>query len=238
MSRGTGVKRSPLHGIALRLGADFGEPCAGWLIAAAFGRTDQELAAARRAIGIVDESCNGKLMLQAESGAAEEVVSTAFGIPRLELGQGTRTAAVRCYRLRPDLFFIGTTPGKETPAREVLEAAAARTGALATVTDTTHGNSELRLIGPRTAELMSKLCGLDFDDSSFPEDGARLSSVAKTTQLILRRDVNPYRSYSMLGASSLAAYLWDTIVEAGREYEIAPLGLSALCLLEETAAES
>jgi heterotetrameric sarcosine oxidase gamma subunit len=99
---------------------------------------------------------------------------------------------------------------------------------LITVTDVTHGNAELWLIGPNSAELLSRLCGLDFHDSQFPNGTAKQSSLAKTTQLIIRRDLGDVPTYALIGGRSLAAYLWQTILEAGQDWGIQPTGLAAL----------
>ena len=99
---------------------------------------------------------------------------------------------------------------------------------LITVTDVTHGSAELWLIGPNSAELLSRLCGLDFHDSQFPSGTAKQSSVAKTTQLIIRRDLGEQPAYALIGGRSLAAYLWQTIMEAGQDLDIQPVGNAVL----------
>jgi heterotetrameric sarcosine oxidase gamma subunit len=98
----------------------------------------------------------------------------------------------------------------------------------------THGRAELRLIGPASAELLSRLCGLDFHPSAFPNLTARQSSLAKTTQLIIREDIGALPAYSLVGARSLGAYLWLAIMQAGRDLDIGPLGQAALDRVRET----
>ena len=94
------------------------------------------------------------------------------------------------------------------------------------MTDVTHGRAQFRLTGPGTVDLLSRLCALDFDDSRFPDGTARQTSVAKTTQLVIRDDLHEGTgpSYRLIGARSLAAYLWQTILEAGRDLGVRPLG--------------
>ena len=87
---------------------------------------------------------------------------------------------------------------------------------MVTVTDVTHGRAQLRLSGARAAELLSRLCALDFHPDHFPDGAARQTSVAKTTQLVIRDDVDGGLSYSLIGARSLGGYLWRTILEAAR----------------------
>ena len=98
----------------------------------------------------------------------------------------------------------------------------------------THGQADLVLIGPFSMDLLSRLCGLDFHSKHFPNLTAKQSSVAKTRQLILRRDLGEHLAFSLIGARSLADYLWQMIFEAGQDLNIAPVGQSALQRLGET----
>jgi sarcosine oxidase gamma subunit len=77
-----------------------------------------------------------------------------------------------------------------------------------------------------SAELLGRLCALDFHPGQFPDSSARQTSVAKTTQLIIRDDLDDGRvlSYSVVGARSLGAYLWEAILDSGRDLDIRPLG--------------
>jgi heterotetrameric sarcosine oxidase gamma subunit len=125
-----------------------------------------------------------------------------------------------------------------------LEAAIATSGSFVTVTDVSHGRARLGLFGPGAALLLGRLCGLDFHDRAFPDGAARQSSVAKTTQLILRHDAllpdSPgtlLPGYSVIGARSLAGYLWQTIMAAGSDLGLRPMGWRAAAVLMGWAAE-
>ena len=218
---------SPLHSRLQSLDAEFAGRD-GWQVAERFPEAGTDAAA--RGVAIADESANGKLQVQGEE--AEGLVRTAFAAPALPVGKSASIEALgpgRVCRLRRDLFFIGTAPAEVAAALDRLRRelrASERTGAA--VTDLTHGRSELRLVGPAAPELLSKLCGLDFDPGRFLDGDARQSSVARTKQLIVRGDVGGLPSYSLIGGRSLGAYLWDTLMQAGAEFSIAPLGLRDL----------
>ena len=217
---------SPLHSRLRTLDAEFAGRD-GWQVAERFPEAGPEAAA--RGVAIADESANGKLQVQGEE--AEGLVRTAFAASAIAVGKSAsiETPGGRVCRLRRDLFFIGTAPAEVVAAlgrlRRELQAAG-QPGAA--VTDLTHGRSELRLIGRAAPELMSKVCGLDFDPGRFPDGDARQSSVAKTRQLIVRGDIGGLPSYSLIGGRSLGAYLWDTLMQAGAEFAVAPLGLRDL----------
>jgi heterotetrameric sarcosine oxidase gamma subunit len=95
---------------------------------------------------------------------------------------------------------------------------------LITVTEVTHANAELWLIGPHSAELLGRLCSLDFYASQFPNGAAKQSSVAKTTQLIIRQDRGGLPAYALIGPRSLASYLWQTVFEAGKDLGLQLMG--------------
>jgi heterotetrameric sarcosine oxidase gamma subunit len=143
------------------------------------------------------------------------------------------------YRLRHDLFLASTPPGGEKTVTGLLEGVSQ--DGFVTVTDITHGRSEFRLIGPRAAMVMSKVCGLDFHPSRFADGTARQTSVAKTRQLVVRRDAGSQNAgigarlpaYAMLGGRASGRYFWDVLLEAGAEFDIAPIGQESVRGLDE-----
>jgi glycine cleavage system aminomethyltransferase T len=54
------------------------------------------------------------------------------------------------------------------------------------------------------------------------------TSVAKTHQLIIRADVIDLPAYRLIGGRALGAYVWDTLMEAGRDLQLSPIGCQAL----------
>lgn len=245
-------KLTAIHTAAQKMGAQFVDKT-GWQVANVFSSSETEIAAARRRVGLADMSANGKITVEGE--LAEAILQSVWNIPALAIGQGAGAGDGHIYRLRADRFYISTPPGTEAEAMQTLndlENSSARpagtegskpidngppspsSNGLLTVTDITHGRSELLLVGPSSAELLSRLCGLDFHPSAFPNLTAKQSSVAKTSQLIIRSDLESAAgavsipAYSLIGSRSLGAYLWDTLLEAGRDLEITPLGLASL----------
>jgi len=161
-----------------------------------------------------------------------DAVKAAFGSAPEKIGGHMAVSAGRLYRLRPELFYLSTRPGGETEARTQLEAAIAAHHLFVTVTDQTHGLADLRLIGPASRAVLSQLCALDFADEAFPNLTVKQTSVAKTKQMVIRRDFGDLPTFTLVGAASLAAYLWGVILEAGHEFGITPIGVEALRQLE------
>lgn len=218
------INLSPLTQAATAAGAvwdDFGQ-CR---MATHYGDTAAEQTAVLQHVGLVDLSANGKIIIQGEH--AETAVATLLPAPiTLSINQGVNLDhGLELYRLRSDQFILLTAPGDEQRIVEQLETAAQAIAGLITVTDVTHGRAQLALIGPHSAELLSRLCGLDFHPASFPKGTAKQTSVAKTTQLVVCHDIADNMAYSVIGGRSLSAYLWETILAAGRDLGVRPVGI-------------
>ena len=175
-------------------------------------------------MALADETANGKIRVEGEDAHA------SWESLDLEIGGGAVVGSERVYRLRSDCFFVLTSPSRDIAFRRTLVDRA--TDRFVTVTNLTHAWSEIRVLGPSAPSLMSRVCGLDFTDAAFPEGAAKQTSVARTTQLVIRRDAVDLPAFSVLGARSLAAYLWEILMEAGADLQIAPVGLNAIRALE------
>jgi heterotetrameric sarcosine oxidase gamma subunit len=173
-------------------------------------------------VALCDQSHNGKIRIEGQT------AGVMLDADELAIGAGKAVDDGWICRLRQDLFFVTTGAGVVADVAVPLTQQAPNHPDLITVTDVTHGNAELWLIGPNSAELLSRLCGLDFHDSQFSNGTAKQSSVAKTSQLIIRCDLKDVPAYALIGSRSLAAYLWQTIMEAGQDLGIQPIGLAAL----------
>ena len=211
------MRRSPLHEAMQAAGAGF-EARSGWwlptsLVSAA--------GAAVPILTIADESAHGKLLLEGDRAAS--VVFTTIGVPAPSIGLSVACEYGRVYALRPDLFFVATSPGKETKLVDRVSAVTADVDGLTVVTDVTSGRAQIRVTGSVCRQLLPKLCGLDFGDHSFQDGCAKISGFAKTTQLILRCDRDGVLSFSIVGGRSLGAYVWEMMMQAGREWGITPV---------------
>lgn len=223
------IRHSPLVATAQQLGAEFTE-VGGWKFAKRFTSVEAEMAAARKSVALADSSPHGKV--QIEGDAAEAALKAAFGVAPATIGSGASTSAGHLYRLRRDVFYMSTGPGGEQRAIEQVEAAARQASLFVTVTDLSQGLTDIRLIGPRAREVLSKVCALDFAPDKFPDQIIQQTSLAKTKQMLLRRDFGALPAFQIIGAQSLAAYVWEVLMEAGKEFGVVPIGVAAMRDLE------
>ena len=201
--------------------------------AAAAGEVQQAL---RAGLAVIDQSVHGKLLVQGDG--ADGVIEAAFQVADLAVGLGAEVEAAAVYRLRRDLYFVSTAVGAAGEVSADLRARVRTAGDFVTVTDVTHGRSQLLLLGAASAALLSKLCSLDLSDRGFPSGAARQTSCAKTRQLIIRRDECGVPAFAVIGGRSLASYLWEIIAEAGEEFGVTPVGVDALRAWRESASTS
>lgn len=218
---------SPLETAWTRLGATMGQSDEGWRVPLSFGGAAEELQAARGGVVLGDDTPRGRIRVQGDGGDA--TVRDALGQPPEHVGTMAHAGAVEIVRLRPDLCHVGTTATGRDQALTALKAVRGDTPV--TITDVTHGRFELRLAGPAAPVLMSKVCGIDFHGSAFGPGQARETSVAKTRQLVIRADLGDLPAYRLIGGRALGLYLWDTLMEAGRDLGVEPIGADALLTL-------
>lgn len=162
-----------------------------------------------------DHSARSKFLIQGAGTPA--LLRRGWQVPALSPTSGTTLALGYAFCLRPDRYFLSLPPGEGEEMLTALQKARREEDGLITITDVTHGRSELWLQGPAAAHLLSHLCGLDFHPDAFPDLGAQESSVARTHQLILRHDQEGERAYALVGPRSLGLYLWQVIEETGNQ---------------------
>ena len=98
---------------------------------------------------------------------------------------------------------------------------------LVSVFDATHGRALMRITGARAADLLAKVCGIDFSEEITPDGAAFRSSVAKLVTDVVRDDRGGERSYLLHCERSSGQYLFDALIDAGDEFGIEVEGFIA-----------
>ena len=211
------TKLSPIHHTAEKWQGQFVEQ-AGWQIVQMYSSVENETAVIQNSVGLCDLSHHGKIRIEGQTAAQ------LLQAEDLAIHSSNQIDDGDLFRLRSDLFLLRTKPEIVEDVTAVWSTKANDSDDLITITDISHGNAELWLVGPHSAELLSRLCGLDFHDSQFPNGTAKQSSVAKTSQLIIRQDLGKHLAFGLIGPRSLGVYLWQTIMKAGHNLGIEPVG--------------
>jgi len=213
-------KHTPIYESAKKLNAEFIEQD-GWLVAQKYGNAAVDKRDIFKSVALCDQSDNGKIRVEGKT------AGVVLGADELAINEGKVVDWGQVYRLRQDLFILCSVESVAETAVS-LSKIASDSSDLITVTDVTHGHSELWLIGPKGGAMLSRICGLDFYDGQFPNGAAKQSSAAKTNQLIVRRDLDEVLVYILIGPRSLGSYLWKTIMEVGQDLGIRPVAKTVL----------
>jgi len=135
-----------------------------------------------------------------------------------DLSSVPRWRVVRGYDVRPgnsigagDALVWSVSPGEWTALGARPEG---------DVIDLTHVRSMFRLTGVQAAELLNRICALDFSEGMFPDGAAGRTLVAGVVTELVRDDVGDAPSYLILPSSSFGRYLWEVIEDAGGEFEL------------------
>lgn len=128
-------------------------------------------------------------------------------------------------RAHGDAIVAGSRPDEWTiigsiAAVEAAEAAIDRSG-FTSVIPFTHGRALFRITGDDAPRMLEKVCGVDWSDSMTPDGAVVSASVALTTCDIIRNDRDGTRSYLLMMDRSFAQYLFDALLDAGEEFNLA-----------------
>jgi heterotetrameric sarcosine oxidase gamma subunit len=213
----TPYKLSPLFDVIRQSGGQFLIQ-GGWQVSDSWPATGDEPVSLRQGVYLVDESHRCMIIVHGDRGG--QVIETLDINPPQLIGYGVVADHLSVYRLRPDQLFINTQPGVEQEIMDRLTNSLPAKDQMVTLTDVTHGRFQLRLVGPASSRVLGRICGIDFHPEHFPNLTAVQTSVAKTPQLIIREDVGEVISFSIIGARSLAGYLWTILIDSGQDYGI------------------
>lgn len=183
----------------------------GWLVSAQ--RSDSGLT-------ITDCTPLAKVMVRGELDGA---LAAVLGVGH---GRAARTDAGHLVvGTEPWLWLVLAPVGAAAELVDDLRRGAQRTGKLVTVIDLTHGLALVRITGGRSADLLAKVCAVDLSDQVAPQGVAVRTSAAGVVTDLVRDDVSladssSQRSYLLGCERSYGQYLFDALLDAGREYRV------------------
>lgn len=155
-------------------------------------------------------------------GKADDLLTRYFSEIPANPGDLIDASEGRLARLTPDeLYLFGKSQSTKLPSVAELNERFAQASRFAQATDLTHGKAMLKLSGPAAAEALSKICGLDFHNTVFPNLRVKQTSAAKIKTLIARCDEEGRPTYFLHVNRPYGQYFWDIVWDAGQEFGIA-----------------
>ncbi len=234
------VKHTPMDRNHRDLGAsmvDLGP----WQRAHSYGSPQEECQAVRQRVGIIDVTTLGKLEVTGrDAGTLLDRVYTHYfsnlPVGRIRYGlictdnstimdDGTVT------RLSEDRYFVTTTTGNVDLIEEWFNWWSAGSGSCAHVTNVTSAYAAVNVAGPRARETLGKLTDVNLSTGSFRYMRSAQGSVAGVPAILLRIGFVGETGWEIHVPAEYGQYIWETIMEAGKEFGIAPFGLEAQRIL-------
>ena len=177
----------------------------------------KEFAALKDGVSLGDLSGTGLLDIRGDE--AEKMLGKIYKDMPKKIGAAARVSDGILARLRDDQFALIFLGEDFAATAENLAGAAGKSKSLITVTDLTHGRGHFLLCGENAADILPKICGLDFSERVFPDGSAAQTSLAKVRTLIIRQDNENMPCYHLVMGQSLAAYTWEVVFDAAQEFD-------------------
>jgi sarcosine oxidase subunit alpha len=206
-----------------------------WRRPHSYGDIDAEVQAVHGAVGIIDVSTLGKLIVTGPEAVEflERLYPNRFGdmkIGRIRYAV-LATDAGRIMddgtiaRLDEETFYVTTTSTGAGAVLEWFEWWNAVWGLDVEIVNVTGALAAVNVAGPRARELMGQLTDLDVSNEALAYLDAKQGRVAGIPSLILRIGFVGELGYELHFASPYGEYLWDTILQRGDDLGIRPFGL-------------
>ncbi len=230
------LRRSFIYRDLQKLGAQFGEVNSG-AVALNFGGTrEAELASARR-LALADLSILPHAGFKGK-GTVEWLTAQGLAIGPDSNRAYPQSGGELAARLAPSEIFLldslagtGALMQRLNTAWKWAEAAPRPAQGYPLPRQDSHG--WFMLAGEFAPEMFSKMCGVDLRRDRFADGQIAQTSLAKMSAIIISADrkaadgrVNA--AYHILADIASAEYLWSCLMDAGGEFGIRPVGLTAL----------
>jgi sarcosine oxidase subunit alpha len=196
------LKRSPVHHLHARDQPKFIVQH-GWELVASFGDTGAERHAVVQSVALADVSWLGKLECKGP---------WAAGIARQRLAGATPCPVT------PERLLWIVEPSSTHMVMDALESLRAGQPRCYLL-DMSSVYASFDLIGPRVADVLCKV------SAASPEPGAPIFAPVEGIRCLL---VRHERGLQLHFQREFGEYLWDSLLDAGREFDIRPVGVEAL----------
>jgi aminomethyltransferase len=231
MTTDTGLRRTPLHGRHLALGAKM-VPFAGWEMPIQYAGIIAEHRAVRGAAGLFDLSHMGEFFLEGAGAKAALDRMVSSDIAGLEVGQaryglltnerGTIVDDVIVYRVAPErLMVVVNASNIEKDAAHVRRYLPRDVR----FDDRSMDTALIAPQGPRAAAILSRIAGMNVDD--IVPFGVSATTVAGAKATVARTGYTGEDGFEVFVPNADAEQVWDVLLAEGRADGMLPIGLGA-----------
>lgn len=241
-------RQTAMHQRHLEMGAKM-MPAGIWQRPAFYGAAEQrlqnierEVLNVRNNLGIIDVSTLGGLEIRGADSAEFLNRLYTFAFAKLPVGK-TRYAVMAAEdgviiddgvaaRLGEQHFYVtATTSGVDRIYQQMLKWNV-QWRLNVDITNVTSAFAAVNIAGPNARKLMQKVCqDVDLSSEAFPYLGLRLGTIQGIPVRLLRVGFVGELGYEIHYPARYGTFLWDHLMDAGREFDIQPFGVEAQRLL-------
>ena len=206
-----------------------------WRRPHSYGDVEAEVQAVHGAVGMIDVSTLGKLIVSGPDAAEflERLYPNRFGDMKpgrirygvLNTDSGRIMDDGTIARLSEDTYYVTTTSTGAGAVVEWFEWWNAVWGYDVQISDVTGGLAAVNVAGPRARDLLGRVTDLDVSNEGVSYLDARQGQVAGVPCLVLRIGFVGELGYELHFPSPYGEYMWDTLLETGEDLGIRPFGL-------------
>jgi glycine cleavage system aminomethyltransferase T len=218
-------KLSALHPKHLSMGAKFMEE-GGWLVPESFGDSHAEVGHLKSACGIVDWSSQRKWeMVGRESKVLLSQIPQINQVPAP--GRLTKTTNHAWIGgLTANSFFILAKSNEGDQTGEIFSPPSFANRCVH-LTEMTSSLAGFALKGKKVRPILQKVTPLNLTEEASPPLTCAMANVAGVQAVLLRLDSLPLEEYALYVSRDYAEYVYDCLLEAGRDLNLRPVGLRA-----------
>ncbi len=228
------AKRTAIHHRHVELGATMMWTGA-WRRPHSYGDAAGEARHVHEALGLIDVSTLGKLLVEGPDAAAflellypnrfadMKVGRVRYGVLGSDAGRIMDDGTIG--RIADDRFYVTTTSTGADTVIEWFDWWNAVWGMDVEVVNLTGALAAVNVAGPRSRELLGRLTDVDVSNEGIAYLDTKEAHVAGVPCLILRIGFVGELGYELHFASPYGEYLWDTLLERGKDLGIRPFGL-------------
>ncbi|GBC75426.1 Sarcosine oxidase subunit alpha [archaeon HR06] len=231
-------KLTPLHRRHLEFNPkfiDMGE----WKRPYYYTSIEEEYKAIRENVGIIDISTIGKFEIKGKDAAkfldfvfpnkcSNIKIGKAKYSPLL-LDNGVILDESLILRLEEDRFLVTSSSGNAEGFEMWLKWWLSQSDLCVHITNLTSYFASINVAGPKAKDLLSKLVEIDLN--SFPDMTFKFTKIDGIECLIFRTGFVGELSWEIYCPSEYGDYLWNKIMEVGKEFNIKPVGVEAMRIL-------
>ena len=212
-----------------------------WKRPYSYGSPQEESLAVRERVGIIDVSTLGKIDVRGRDAPAllDKIYTNRFSdlrVGRIRYGimcsdDGTIIDDGTVTRLAEDQYFVTTSTGNIELVEEWIKWWMAGTGMCAHVTNLTAAYAAINVAGPKARDTLVKLTDVDLSPEKFRYMRSVQADVAGVPTLFLRIGFVGEAGWELHFPAEYGEYMWDTLLEAGKDFGISPFGVEAQRIL-------